>query len=65
MVIAANRDAWKQCIALANEAIQANDIAKAKRLLQKAQKLDPSFDVNGEILLFGLLISSYFSLSGK
>ncbi|KAI6175376.1 J domain-containing protein [Aphelenchoides bicaudatus] len=48
MVIEANRDAWRECVTRANEALVANDVAKAKRLLHKAHKLDPSFDVNGK-----------------
>ncbi|KAI6206841.1 hypothetical protein M3Y94_00960200 [Aphelenchoides besseyi] len=46
MVIEANRDARRECVDRANEAIAANDLKKAKRLLEKAHKLDPSFDVN-------------------
>lgn len=48
MVIEANRDAWRECVTRANEALAAHDVPKAKRLLHKAHKLDPSFDVNGE-----------------
>lgn len=54
MVIEANRDAWKECVTRANEAIVANDIPKAKRLLHKAHKLDPSFDINGYLSSKGL-----------
>lgn len=48
MVVEANRDACRECVARADEAIAAKDVPKARRLLQKAQKLDPTFDVNGK-----------------
>jgi hypothetical protein len=55
MVVEANRDAWRECVARANEALAANDVSKAKRLLNKAHKLDPTFDVNGELNICKLI----------
>ncbi|CAD5218819.1 unnamed protein product [Bursaphelenchus okinawaensis] len=44
MVVEANRDASKECIYKANQAFGSGDIARGKKLLARAQKLDPGFD---------------------
>lgn len=45
MVIEANRDAARDCVIKAKEAMLSNNMAKVKRLLQKAKALDPDCDV--------------------
>jgi DnaJ family protein B protein 12 len=47
MVVEANRDAARECVQLAKQALAAGDEEKMKRLIQKAKKLDPTCDVRG------------------
>ena len=46
MVIDANKDAAKDCVLLAKEAMKNNDIARMQKLLRKAKQLDPNCDVS-------------------
>lgn len=58
MVVEANRDACRECVRRADEALSDGDVAKARRLLAKAQKLDPTFVAEGN-LKFILLYSMF------
>ncbi|CAD5225938.1 unnamed protein product [Bursaphelenchus xylophilus] len=44
MVVEANRDASKECVHKADQAIGAGELGRAKKLLARAQRLDPSFN---------------------
>lgn len=46
MVIDANKDAARECVLRAKDAMKNNDIARMQKLLQKAKKLDPNCDVS-------------------
>lgn len=48
MVVEANRDAARECVQKAGEALKRNDIEKMRSLLARAKKLDPGCDVNCE-----------------
>lgn len=50
MVLEANRDAARECVLRAREAMAQNDMEKMRRLLQKAKKLDPDCDVKCRLL---------------
>lgn len=47
MVVEANKDAARECIIRAKEAMRSNDSEKMHRLLRKAKNLDPNCDVEG------------------
>nr|CAD2193076.1 unnamed protein product [Meloidogyne enterolobii] len=46
MVIDANKDAAKECVLRAKEAMKNNDMPRMQKLLRKAKQLDPSCDVS-------------------
>ncbi|KAL3114968.1 hypothetical protein niasHT_011404 [Heterodera trifolii] len=46
MVVEANRDAARECVVRAKDAMKANDLQEMQRLLRKAKRLDPGCDVN-------------------
>uniref|UniRef100_A0A914MP43 J domain-containing protein n=1 Tax=Meloidogyne incognita TaxID=6306 RepID=A0A914MP43_MELIC len=46
MVIDANKDAAKECVLRAKEAMKSNDMPRMQKLLRKAKQLDPSCDVS-------------------
>lgn len=52
MVVEANRDAARECVLKAKEALKRDDLQKMKNLLARAKKLDPDCNVN-EILSNG------------
>uniref|UniRef100_A0A914NP47 Uncharacterized protein n=1 Tax=Meloidogyne incognita TaxID=6306 RepID=A0A914NP47_MELIC len=61
MVIDANKDAAKECVLRAKEAMKSNDMPRMQKLLRKAKQLDPSCDVssilrNGQVLTIVLQI---------
>lgn len=46
MVIDANKDAAKECVLRAKDAMKNNDIERMQKLLRKAKQLDPNCDVS-------------------
>jgi site-specific recombinase len=57
MVVEANRDAAKECVLKAKEAMLAKNFEKMRRLLQKAKNLDPNCNVERKINKLATMIT--------
>jgi predicted ATP-grasp superfamily ATP-dependent carboligase len=58
MVIDANKDAARECVLRAKEAMKCNDMPRMQKLLRKAKQLDPNCDVSS-ILRNGQVFNNF------